>query len=53
MGAYVEVPLDIAQRRQIGGEGLSLGEMSKLAEELQLTGFVSGAEFLQEQSSEQ
>ena len=49
----VDHPFAVAQRRQICGEGLCIGQRSMLAEELQLSGVMSGDELLQEQPAEQ
>ena len=48
----VDVPSDLAQRRQEGGEGIALGEMTMLAEELQLTGGMCSDELFQHQPAE-
>src|SRR5262249_60670804 len=44
----VHPPLALAQRRQIGAEGLCVGKLGMAAEELQLTGFVSGGELVEQ-----
>ena len=49
----VDDPFGLAQRREIGGEGAALGQLSVIAEELQAAGVVGGGELLQEQSPEQ
>ena len=49
----VDHPVCVAQRRQIGGECLRIDQPGMLAEELQLTGLISGAELVQEQPAEQ
>jgi len=49
----VDPPLCVVQRPQIGGERLRIDKPGKLAEELQLTGPVRGAQPVQEQSAEQ
>ena len=49
----VDDPLGLAQRRQIRGEGMALGQSGVIAEELQAAGVVSGGELLQEQPAEQ
>ena len=49
----VDHPLFVVQRPQIRGERLRIGKPGMLAEELQLTGLMSGAELVQEQSAEQ
>ena len=49
----IDHPFAVAQRRQIGGEGLRIGQRRMIAEELQLSGLVSGDELLQEQPAEQ
>src|ERR1700676_528501 len=43
-GLCINVPLDPAQRRQVGREGLALGEVSMLAEECEPAGLVGGEE---------
>src|SRR6266496_4182784 len=48
----VDVPSDLAQRRQEGGEGSALGELTMLAEELQLTGGMCSDELFQHQPAE-
>ena len=48
----VDVPSDLAQRRQEGGEGGALGEMTMLAEKLQLTGGMCSDELFQHQPAE-
>ena len=49
----IDHPLFVAQRLQIGSECSRIDKPRKLAEELQLTGPISGAELVQEQSAEQ
>ena len=49
----VDDPLDLAQRRQIRGEGMALGERRVIAEEVEAAGIVRGRELLQEQPAEQ
>ena len=49
----IDHPFGSAQRGQIGRERLRIGESSKIAEELQVFGLVSGEKLLQEQSAEQ
>jgi len=52
-GAFaVDVPSDLAQWRQQGDEGSSLGELTMLAEELQLTGGMCSDELFQHQPAE-
>ena len=46
-------PLCVAQWLQIPSECLRIDEPGMLAEELQLTGAMSGAELVQEQAAEQ
>ena len=48
----IDDPLDPAQRRQIGGEGLVLSELGVIAEELQPAGGVGGGQHLQDQAPE-
>ena len=48
----VDVPSGLAQRRQEGGEGSALGEMTMLAEELQLTGGMRSEKLFQHQPAE-
>ena len=53
-GAFgIDHPVDVAQWRQIVGEGGGIGERLMLAEELQTIGVVSGAELVKEQTSKQ
>ena len=49
----VDHPFAVAQWRQVCGEGLRIRQRSMIAEELQLSGLVSGDELLQEQAAEQ
>jgi len=48
----VDSPVCVVQRPQIGGERLRIDKPGKLAEELQFTGVISGAQLVQEQSAE-
>src|SRR5271167_4663473 len=48
----VDVPSGLAQRRQQGGEGSALGEMTMLAEELQLTAGMRSEKLFQHQPAE-
>ena len=52
-GLGVEVPFDLAQRREIRREGLALGERGVIAEELELAGLVGRHQLVQEQTPEQ
>ena len=53
-GAFaVDHPVCVLQRRQIGGECSRIDQSGMLAEELQFTGLISGAELGQEQRAEQ
>src|SRR5215471_17569618 len=49
----VDNPFAVTQWRQIGAEGFGVGQFDMLTEELQLLGFVSGGELVEEQPSEQ
>ena len=49
----VDHPFAVAQRRQVGREGFRVGQLAMLTEELQLPGFVSDGELVEEQPSEQ
>src|SRR6516225_8307238 len=49
----VDDPFAFAQWRQIGREGFRVGQPGMLTEELQLPGFVSDGELVEEQSPEQ
>jgi hypothetical protein len=49
----VNHPLDLAQRREKGGEGSRHGERGVVAEEREASSLVSTAELAQEQSPEQ
>jgi hypothetical protein len=52
-GAFaVDHPFAVAQGRQIGCEGLRIGQGNVLAKELQLSGAMSGGELLQDQPAE-
>ena len=48
----VDSPVCVVHRAQIGGEHLRIDKPGKLAEELQFTGVISGAQLVQEQSAE-
>jgi hypothetical protein len=47
----VDDPFGLAQRRQIGSEGMALGEVGMIAEELQAAGVVGSDQLCQEQAS--
>src|SRR5262249_12913686 len=49
----VDDPLDLAQRRQIGREGVGLGERRVSAEEVEAASLMRRRELLQEQPAEQ
>src|ERR1700722_17262853 len=49
----IDHPLFAVQRPQIRGERLRIDQPGMLAEELQLTGLISGTELVQEQPAEQ
>ncbi len=49
----IDDPLDLAQRRQIRGEGVALGERRVSAEEVEAAGLMGCCELLQEQAAEQ
>ena len=49
----VDHPFDLAQWREMGGEGVAVGEAGKVVEEAEMPGFVGGAKLLQEQPAEQ
>src|ERR1700757_4589047 len=49
----VDHPFAVAQWRQISSEELRVGQLGMLTEELQLPGFVSSGELVEQQSPEQ
>ena len=49
----VDDPFRVAQRREVGGEGIAFAEMSVLTEELQVAGIVGGEQLLQAPAAEQ
>ena len=49
----VEDPLDLAQGAEMVIEGMGLGKMAEIAEEVQASGIVGGYQLLQEHSAEQ
>jgi hypothetical protein len=49
----VDDPLGFAQRSEIRGEGIALGQLGVITEELQAAGVVGGDQLLEEPSPEQ
>ena len=47
----IDHPVGKAERRQIGGKGIGVGEVLKVAEEAQVSGAMGGAKLFQEQAA--